>query len=67
MKTFKVTVPKGYAPATYEELAKMAGLPTDEAEKAIHEMEEVGIVNIIKFGDVMFYKLNLGGQKGASQ
>lgn len=59
MKTFKVQVPRGYAPATYEELARMAGLPTEDAEKAIHEMEEAGIVSIIKIGNVMFYKLNL--------
>lgn len=59
MRTFKVTVPKGYAPATYEELAQMAGLPVDEAKKGIKEMEEAGIVSIITIGEVMFYRLNL--------
>lgn len=59
MKTRKVFVPKGFIPATYEELAVIAGIPTREARLGVDEMEKAGIVKIIKLGDVLFYKLNL--------
>ncbi|MEK4525723.1 hypothetical protein NST38_10000 [Paenibacillus sp. FSL H8-0104] len=54
-----IKVPAGYAPATYEDLAHMTGLPVEEAKKGVSELEEAGIVSIIRLNGFMFYKLNL--------
>lgn len=58
----KLRIPRGYTPATYEELAHIAGLPVSEARKCADEMVASGIVNIIRVSDnFIFYKLNLKG------
>lgn len=53
-------MPKGYAPITYEELARMTGMSITEVRAGADEMRRSGVLDFIQVGNMLFYKLNIG-------